>query len=82
MKEFLQKSTNVTHITFDTIFDYFIVIVFMLKKLGVSKNVIKKLVKNLVGESEKLRKSIPISVHSAIMGTDFRRKTEELLRAL
>lgn len=80
LKEYLQSETGVSDITFETIADYFIILVFLLKKLGIPKTDLRRIVKNLSTESERLRSSIPVPVHTSIMGSNFRRKIENLLR--
>lgn len=80
LKEYLVKETGVPDITFDSIVDYFIILIFLLKKLGIPKKELRRIIKNLITESEKLRKSIPVPIHTSIMGSDFRRKTEKMLQ--
>lgn len=80
LKEYLQSETRVSDINFDTIVDYFIIMIFLLKKLGIPKTDLKRIIKNLSNESEHLRSSIPIPVHTSIMGSSFRRKMEQLSR--
>lgn len=78
LKEYLQSETRITNITFDTIVDYFIIVIFLLKKLGVTKTELKQIVRKFYTESEKLRSSVPIPVHTSIMGSDFRNKVNSL----
>jgi abortive infection bacteriophage resistance protein len=78
LKEYLQSETGINNITFDTIVDYFIVVIFLLKKLGVTKTELKQIVRKFYAESEKLRSSVPIPVHTSIMGSDFRNKVNNL----
>lgn len=78
LKEYLQSETGITNITFDHIADYCIIVIFLLKKLGVSKTELRKIIRQFYGESEKLRNIIPISVHTSIMGSDFRKKMKGL----
>lgn len=80
LKEYLENETGVAGVTFDTIVDYFIILVVLLNKLGVPKNDLRRIVKNLSTESERLRNSIPIPIHTSIMGSNFRRKIENLLQ--
>lgn len=78
LKEYLQSETGINNITFDTIVDYFIIVIFLLKKLGVTKTELKQIVRKFYAESEKLRSSVPIPVHTSIMGSDFRNKVNNL----
>jgi abortive infection bacteriophage resistance protein len=80
LKEYLQSETGVSNIKFDNIIDYFIVLILLLKKLGISKTELRKIIKSFSAESERLRKAIPVPVHTSIMGSDLRNKTEGLLR--
>lgn len=78
LKEYLQSETGINNITFDTIVDYFIIVIFLLKKLSVTKTELKQIVRKFYAESEKLRSSVPIPVHTSIMGSDFRNKVNNL----
>ena len=78
LTEYLQSETGITNITFDHIVDYFIIVIFLLKKLGVTKTELKQIVRKFYAESEKLRNTIPISAHTSIMGSDFRNKINRL----
>ncbi|MDX5746207.1 Abi family protein [Bacillus cereus group sp. BfR-BA-02570] len=78
LKEYIQSETGIRNIMFDHIIDYFIVLIFLLKKLGISKTELKRIVKDLSEESEKLRNKIPVSVHTTIMGSDIRNKINGL----
>src|SRR5690606_20462387 len=37
LKEYLQSEMNIPHIKFESIVDYFVILIFLLKKLGVTK---------------------------------------------
>lgn len=78
LKEYLQSETGISNINFENIVDYFIIVIFLLKKLGINKTELKKIVRNIYIESEQLRNTIPISVHTSIMGSDFRNKVNGL----
>lgn len=82
LKQYIQHETGAANITFDNIVDYFIIIIFLLKKLGISKTELKKRIRRFSEESERLRKTIPISVHTSIMGSDFKNKISSLLNYL
>ncbi|XJZ27041.1 Abi family protein [Bacillota bacterium Lsc_1132] len=78
LKEYLQSETGISNITFEHIVDYFIIVIFLLKKLGVTKTELKQIVRKFHAESERLRDAIPIPVHTSIMGSDFRNKVTSL----
>ncbi|MEK4387190.1 Abi family protein [Solibacillus sp. FSL W7-1464] len=78
LKEYLQSETNIDNINFDNIIDYFILVIFLLKKLGVTKTELKKIIKNFHNESEQLRDGIPVPIHTSIMGSDFKKKINKL----
>lgn len=80
LKEYLQHTTHINNITFNSIVDYMVIVMFLLKKLGSSKTELKKLVRKFVNESESLRGKIPVPVYTSIMGSDFRNKTTALER--
>ncbi|GAA0448442.1 hypothetical protein GCM10008983_28120 [Lentibacillus halophilus] len=46
--------------------------------MGKSKTELKQTISNFKDESEKLRSSIPVSVHNQIVGTDLNVKLEGL----
>ncbi len=80
LKEYLQGETGIENISFENLIDYFILLVFILKRLSISNFKLQEMIDSLVCESEKLRLLIPVSVHASIMSTDFRKKTEFLKR--
>lgn len=80
LKEYLSNETNIQNISFDNIVDYFIIVVFLLRKFKTTKTDLKRLIKNLESESENLRNEIPVSVHTSIMGSSFRNKIDGLLK--
>lgn len=79
LKEYLQSETGIMNIMFDNIVDYFIIVIFILKKLGVTKTELKQIVRKLNTESEQLRSTVPIPVQTSIMGSDFRNKVNNLM---
>lgn len=78
LKEFLQSETGIKKITFDHIVDYFVIVIFLLKKLGITKTELKQIIRNFYRESEKLRNAVPIPVYTSILGSDFRNKVSGL----
>ncbi|AOY06798.1 Abi family protein [Bacillus subtilis] len=78
LKSYLQSETRISNIQFDNIVDYFIIVIFILKKLGITKTELKRLIRNFHEESEQLRNNIPVSVHTSIMGSDLKNKIKQL----
>lgn len=78
LKQYLQSETGIPNIMFDNIVDYFVLLIFLLKKLNGTKTSLKQIIRNLTSESEDLRSMIPIPVHTSIMGSDFRNKVKGL----
>lgn len=78
LRSYLQNETGIANIMFDNIVDYFIIVIFIMKSLGISKTELKRLVRNFHEESENLRKNIPASVHTSIMGSDLKSKITQL----
>ena len=66
----ISNATGVTGLTFETITDYLVLVVYQLSLLHISKNDQKRLISSFVECSEKLRKSIPTSVYNQIIRTD------------
>ncbi|MDV2581688.1 Abi family protein [Alkalibacillus haloalkaliphilus] len=76
LKEFLQNETRILNINFRHIIDYFLILIVILKKMGVPKKELKKVIRILNDESERLRSSIPDPVHTSVMSSEYRRKLE------
>lgn len=70
--------TGVSSITFNSIVDYVILIVYLLKGLGETKTEIKKFVNGFVNIIEEFRQNINISYYNKIIPTDTKRKLNEL----
>lgn len=70
----LQNDTSIHNITFNTIVDYIVLIVYLLKNIDVSKNELNKFINDFFNILDNLRSSIPISIYSKIMYTDTRKK--------
>lgn len=79
LKEYLQSETQIKNITFDNIIDYLITLIFLLKKLGMTKTELKKIIRVFFADSEKLRRTVPMPVYTSILGSDFRNKTNKLI---
>lgn len=66
----ISNVTGVLGLSFETITDYLVLIVYLLSLLKMSKNDMKRLISSYVDSTEKLRKTIPTSVFSQIIHTD------------
>ena len=64
--------------SFDTITDYLVLIIYQQKLLGASKTDMKRLISDYVDCVEKLRQSIPITVFNQIIYTDNKQKIGKL----
>ena len=70
VKNAISNSTGVVGITFETITDYLVLVVYLLSMLKMSKNDMKRLISSFSDCTEKLRKAIPINVYNQIIRTD------------
>jgi abortive infection bacteriophage resistance protein len=74
----ISNATGVSGLTFETVTDYLVLVVYQLSLLQMSKNDMKRLISSFVECTEKLRKAIPISVYSQIIRTDNNAKVAAL----
>ena len=74
----ISNETGVPGLSFETITDYLVLIVYQLKHIGVTKTELKKLIANYTDIVEKLRVSIPASIFSQIIHTDNNTKVTAL----
>lgn len=70
VKNAISNATGVVGITFETITDYLVLVVYLLSMLKMSKNDMKRLISSFSDCTEKLRKAIPINVYNQIIRTD------------
>lgn len=66
----LSNATGISNLSFETITDYLVLIIYQLKLLGISKTELKHIITNFTDITEKLRASIPINVYNQIIHTD------------
>ena len=66
----ISNATGVKGVTFETITDYLVLIVYQLKLLGITKTELRKLIADFVEAEERLRMVIPINVFNQIIHTD------------
>ncbi len=76
----LSQETKISNITFATIVDYVILVVYLMKSLDFTKTETKQLINQFRDYCENLRKSIPIQLYSKIIHTDTRSKLIQLQR--
>jgi len=77
-KNAISIDTGISNITFESIVDYIILIVYLLKGLGETKIEIRKFVNEFVNIIEAFRNNINISYYNKIIPTDTRKKINEL----
>lgn len=70
----LEIETNIKNVTFKSIVDYLVLIVYLLKCFGVSKTETRKLVTDVQEAIEILRSSVPTNIYAKIIPTDTRGK--------
>lgn len=75
----ISNATKINNVDFKTITDYLILIVYVLKLLGVTKNEMKSLVNSYSELIEKLRREIPINVYNKIVYTNNAGKLKNLV---
>ena len=66
----LTNETGITNISFNTITDYMILVVYMLKMFETPKLDIRRLINEFDSAKESLRKLIPINIYNQIIHTD------------
>lgn len=69
---YLQSETHIRNISFDTILDYFVLIVVIMKGLNINKTSLYALVNDFEREYESLRSKIPVSLYNQIAYTNTR----------
>lgn len=70
----LKQDMNINNINFNTIVDYIILIIYLLKKFNTSKTEMNKLVSSFSYLINQFRNQIPISIYNKIFYTDTRNK--------
>lgn len=72
------NATGVANVTFDTITDYLVLIIYIMKLLGETKTEMKRVISNYTDIVEKLRTQIPMSIFNQIIRTDNNAKIKSL----
>lgn len=78
LRNSITNATGVQNLSFDTITDYIVLIVYQLKLLGVPKTDMKRLISDYTDSVERLRQNIPTSIFNQIIYTDNRQKINKL----
>lgn len=78
IKNYLEKETGITGISFDTIVDYIVLLTYILKHCGKSKTELRVFIRQFEQTYEKLRASVPVTIYSKIIHTDTRAKLKKL----
>jgi hypothetical protein len=74
----IQRDGNISNVDFKSIFDYFILVIFILKKLDVSKIKIKELVNTFEKNVDEFKSKIAINYFFSIFGTNYNNKLSSL----
>lgn len=74
----LEISTGIKNITFQSITDYIILVVYMMKCFGCSKTDMKKVITDVRAAMEELRSKLPSNIYTKIVLTDTRGKLKSL----
>lgn len=72
------NATGVKGLTFETITDYLVLVIYQLKLLHISKTEMKRVISGFEDIVEKLRSNIPISIFNQIIHTDNNAKLTKL----
>lgn len=80
LSQMLTHETGIPNITFNTIVDYLILMIYLQRNMKVAKTDLQQIVKKFETISDKFRKSIPINIFNQILYTDTRNKLN-LLKA-
>lgn len=76
---FIENQTGVRGITFNTITDYLVLLVYLSKKQNTTKTELKRIVRIFDQSRERLFSEVPFSTYSEIIGTDSNNKIVNLL---
>ena len=74
LKKSLELDTSISNITFDTIVDYIILIVYLLKNIETTKTELNKFVNDFENILNSFKPCVPTNVYSRIIYTDTRPK--------
>ena len=74
----IKNATDIDNLTFQTITDYLVLIVYLLNLLQIPKHTIEKIITDFENIVQELRNGIPIKIFNKIIYTDNRKKLEKL----
>lgn len=74
----ISNATKVSGITFDTITDYLVLLIYQLRLIGIAKTDLKRLISGFSDAQERLRTAVPTNIYSQIIHTDNNRKIQTL----
>ncbi len=74
----IEYDTAIENINFNTILDYVILVIYMLKKIDCSKSDLNLVIRGYENSIEGLRENIPVNYYNKIVYTDTKNKLEQL----
>lgn len=78
VKDYVNLETNIANIDFTFLIDYFILMILLLKKIGMTKTDLKRTIKDFEDEIENLRTNVPTPIFHSIVGTTTHTKLQNL----
>lgn len=69
----LEYETGIPNIGFSNIESYVILIVYTLRKMGITKTECRQFLRNFISTTETLRSEIPTNMYNQIISTNLRR---------
>lgn len=78
VKTCIELDTKITNITFQTILDYFILIIYLQKKVRVKKSELKRTINHFEMSINNFKQRIPYNIYSKIFLTDTKKKLIQL----
>ncbi len=78
LKSYVEYMSNINNITFDTLTDFLILLIVLLKKISISKTELNRYVREFDVNREKLFSNTPYSTYTAVMGSNAKNKIKDL----
>lgn len=78
LKAYIENTTQIDNITFDTLIDFFILLILLLKRSKFNKTELKKYIREFNTSRETLFLNTPYNTYTLIMGSDAKVKIEKL----
>ncbi len=82
ISKLLSSETGISNITFDSLVDYIVLIVYLMDRFSFPRSEIKKLISDFTTCCEELRKRVPIQLYSTVVYTSTRNKLQQLFSNL